>query len=734
VNGVRLRVRQRPAHAAVHSRAGSVTSRTGGTNTNGRTNGTSEAAILISKMLLEVVGGLDLERGRCQVSLQTAEAELASARRVMAWDQDQLFRLDSTIQAATSEGGQTKEQSAVLAAHAQEHTARCEESTSDFHARLVDLRLDLSMAAQAMDASACLGAADLVRCARPGFQSPFYAFRNRGLREMTERLQSPAGRQALRHALSLVMGRGAARHRRSSRRLRGCSLVRNVDCASIERAVISMLGSVRDTEQEVRLALAERQRECRQVAEDYARQVGQLALRQRRLEEALVSASERRAAMQEEMRLKRGQVLQSSQSLRKLRGECAASIAAYENHACSLRQMRSELAAPGAGAVEVQDCEVAPWVPEACSATCGGGTQRLRRRVVRAAGPLGMPCPLLETTQACNTQPCPVDCVVSQWAEWSQCSAACGGGSKSRTRSVSVWPREGGEPCPEEESVSEGCAPSPCDADCSLGAWAAWSPCSRPCGGGLRHRSRGVESPAAGSGRCPQEESRLAYSRCNARACAAPASAGSPRCALRADLVLLLDGGGDDGQQGFEDSKDFAKALIGALDLGADEARVGVILAGGPARWEAFRRCESGSAEAFPSCNVRLVLPLSADRAAASQALEVLQWPAAPAYTAGALSLAANLLSQQGRQDAASLVLVLARGRPQSASRTAEEAGSLRRRARVLWLLLADGLKPAEAGRWASQPPRENVLLAPGPRPASARLAELLPAICPALA
>jgi len=50
-------------------------------------------------------------------------------------------------------------------------------------------------------------------------------------------------------------------------------------------------------------------------------------------------------------------------------------------------------------------------------------------------------------TRDCNTQACPVDCVASPWQPWSACTATCGGGTSTRTRSVKIAEKYGGKPC-----------------------------------------------------------------------------------------------------------------------------------------------------------------------------------------------------------------------------------------------------------------------------------------------
>ena len=40
----------------------------------------------------------------------------------------------------------------------------------------------------------------------------------------------------------------------------------------------------------------------------------------------------------------------------------------------------------------------------------------------------GAECPRLSEIEACNSQACPIDCVVGDWSEWSACSNPCNTG------------------------------------------------------------------------------------------------------------------------------------------------------------------------------------------------------------------------------------------------------------------------------------------------------------------
>merc|ERR1719163_2688581 len=157
---------------------------------------------------------------------------------------------------------------------------------------------------------------------------------------------------------------------------------------------------------------------------------------------------------------------------------------------------------PGTAPCAPVNCEVSAWSKwSKCSASCGGGSQTRSRSVTVEPTNGGMACPHLEEDQACNTHKCPVlcdhcggkstgpcrhdkdgtcheyrtgttcpagttecanvDCEVSQWTEWSKCSASCGGGSQSRTRKILQHPSKFGQQCPEL-SESQDCNTHKC--------------------------------------------------------------------------------------------------------------------------------------------------------------------------------------------------------------------------------------------------------------------------------
>lgn len=55
-----------------------------------------------------------------------------------------------------------------------------------------------------------------------------------------------------------------------------------------------------------------------------------------------------------------------------------------------------------------------------------------------------------------------VDCVVSPWSEWSICSVPCGGGFRTRIRTVVHQPTPDGRRCPRKLTKRKPCSMPPC--------------------------------------------------------------------------------------------------------------------------------------------------------------------------------------------------------------------------------------------------------------------------------
>ncbi|CAK6980748.1 LOW QUALITY PROTEIN: SCO-spondin, partial [Scomber scombrus] len=70
----------------------------------------------------------------------------------------------------------------------------------------------------------------------------------------------------------------------------------------------------------------------------------------------------------------------------------------------------------------------------------------------------------------CTSEPCDVDCEWSSWSRWSPCSASCGTGRQSSTRSILQPSQYGGAPCEGPDHRSTACVAP----DCACPAGEQW--------------------------------------------------------------------------------------------------------------------------------------------------------------------------------------------------------------------------------------------------------------------
>ena len=151
-----------------------------------------------------------------------------------------------------------------------------------------------------------------------------------------------------------------------------------------------------------------------------------------------------------------------------------------------------------------KDCVLNEWSTwGACSRSCGEDGVRLRHRG-QAVSPAfgGKPCGAVEDTQDCNAIPCPVDCVTTDWSDWTACSMTCGPGIQRRLRVVRTQASSGGAPCGEMEQTQP-CTNGVCPIECVTSSFSAWSACSKTCGGGEQTRVRHIVTRAQHGATCP---------------------------------------------------------------------------------------------------------------------------------------------------------------------------------------------------------------------------------------
>lgn len=156
------------------------------------------------------------------------------------------------------------------------------------------------------------------------------------------------------------------------------------------------------------------------------------------------------------------------------------------------------------------DCAWTAWTEwNACTTTCGGGQQERTRAQDVVAQFGGTVC----EGSARDIRPCghglceePIPCRMSEWDEWSDCSASCGMGERFRRRVIVQHPAYDGASCEGGLTQLEGCtSPGDCCTvkHCKWGQWSDFSACSVTCGGGYKTRDRQVvQSPSCGGKLC----------------------------------------------------------------------------------------------------------------------------------------------------------------------------------------------------------------------------------------
>jgi hypothetical protein len=167
------------------------------------------------------------------------------------------------------------------------------------------------------------------------------------------------------------------------------------------------------------------------------------------------------------------------------------------------------------------NCKLTQWGGySVCSKTCGIGYKTRAREVEHPGNSIGKPCSThREDKRECSMlQFCPVDCTLSSWGSWSDCSKKCndgnGAGKRIRRRFVENSEFYGGEPCAKDDMrQEETCNENACPVDCVVSGWSAWGSCSKTCAGkapgtrlfGARQeRTRYIVTPDKDGGRpCP---------------------------------------------------------------------------------------------------------------------------------------------------------------------------------------------------------------------------------------
>ncbi|CAE7263303.1 SSPO [Symbiodinium pilosum] len=174
------------------------------------------------------------------------------------------------------------------------------------------------------------------------------------------------------------------------------------------------------------------------------------------------------------------------------------------------------------------DCEWGPWSRwTACSARCDDGLSKRFRDVLVPPKNDGLPCIGEDEEQAvCHEAWCPRDCKWDDWSSWTECTQSCDGGWRQRTRAKLQEEQHGGTPCADSSQDGEYCNTQVCPVDCILTDWSPWGYCSATCGSGVQARTRGRLQERNGGRPCKRDliETRECDNAPNPTLCPSPTS------------------------------------------------------------------------------------------------------------------------------------------------------------------------------------------------------------------
>jgi len=489
------------------------------------------------------------------------------------------------------------------------------------------------------------------------------------------------------------------------------------DCGKLRDRFLVIMAGIQDKRMELSDQLDTLQDSCQKTAIQYEEIISS---RESQLKEEQTNFAAATKSLQENQQLSTTSNEQHGElglDYHSTMSTCCDNKNGFTSEICALEKIRGELYRLEGVEALITDCEVSAWTDEECSVSCSGGDQDRTRSII--IHPInGTACPPLKMQRSCNTEGCPVDCQVGEWSEWSDCTAECGGGVKSRSRDKTVEPENGGDPCPEQSETRE-CNGLSCNADCVLADWDSWSLCSKACYQGNEQRRKKVLTDVRGQGVCPgdDDKERLAFHNCNDFDCRdlLPRGRNVLKCSAMVDLIILLDGSGSLGWYGWKQSKKMALKLIRQMIGGENNVNMALLLFSGPNSWRKMDACTGADplAAAPPprQCGMFWISHMTADMSGVQRKASKMSWPGKTTLTSLALAEAKSELLQ-GRQDAQSVVVVITDGKPMSPIKTGHASRQIKDTARLMFIPVGKGIKKTipKMKTWCSMPYVDNVL------------------------
>jgi len=272
-----------------------------------------------------------------------------------------------------------------------------------------------------------------------------------------------------------------------------------------------------------------------------------------------------------------------------------------------------------------------------------------------------------------------------------------------------------GKPC-GATSQAKACNAAACELDCELGEWTKWTKCSKDCDGGTQKRQKFITTPAEGAGECAGDWSadRLEYKACHMHRCEILTTRKVLACNTTMDVTLLIDECPKTGKEGFKAQIQTAKNVVDAFSGPGvtSVANFAVIKYCGPRTWSGVSKCEGKSKKKIDTealCRVKVVQHFTEEAKKVKTLLTGLEFAKGTKLVALAL-LAAKAELSLGRKTAQSVVIAFMDGSPLSFRKTGLAARSIRKAARLLWVVVAKFAPLKDIKTWATRRWQENLV------------------------
>ena len=674
--------------------------------------GVQKGQDMLNEMIQETIEKLDLERQTCATFIKTQKHQIwVTVQDIRMYDARAAGAREDVL-AAQTEIERLTELLPKLMSTLEAHNRKCAEDIAGLEEQLKIVRGDITVMTSVLKLTECDSTSALLQ--------------HGVLRTTVAKMKSGEARHHLQDGLddactgdmpletpdspdALVQVSANPTIIDPTKQRSKCTLSKN-SCKKLRDKFLQIQSGIEAKRDELMAELSMVRRHCEDEKSNLESQISDAETDLKNQQTSLAKATKEQNDAERNSKIKNEERTALIAELERMTKLCEVNINNLVSEKCALGKIRGELETMKGhtNPAFLQDCEVTDWSADECSATCDGGIQKLTRAIsVHPVG--GAECPPLEMQRACGEEECPINCELEDWTEWGDCSAECNGGVKEKIRNVLKVPQFGGDPC-GESSVAESCNMQSCDKDCVLGDWTGWSECSKECDGGLNTRVKTVVEEPHGDGDCFHAETaeRLEYSPCNVAKCE-----GNVTCESKLDVVILLDGSGSLGPNGWEQTKKAGEMFVQGLHGGESHVKVSVILFSGPTSWNKYYACTGATKGATPNlkddCGIDIVQHFTADMGEAANVISGLAWPAKTTLTSQALMTAKSELSL-GRKDASSVVVVITDGRPLNPKRTQEASSDLRKSARLMWIPVGRNVPIKDMKEWASTPMSENVM------------------------